>query len=217
MQVWQPETVDQALAMLAEPGAVAARAPLLARAVPDVAVVGVRRLATIGGKAGWEAGSLLPALLALDARVVATGGTVALADWLAEPAGVVLWVKVPAQGPGAWLWRRVGYRAAFSRAALVIAGSSGGARIAAGGGPGRPQRLTGVEAALATGAADAEVRVAVKQGLIAPDCAPRRGVWRRRVAGNAVVAGVPALAPCAASTGTTACGATAGGAALADG
>jgi len=252
MQVWQPGTVDEAVAMVAEPGAVAvaggtalnlvcslgtpkpaalvalgrvvpagiedagdglrigagvtldslarsgvvaARVPLLARAVQDVAAEGVRRLATLGGQVGWGAGCLLPALLALDARVVGTGGMVGLADWLAAPKGVILWIEVPAQASGAWVWRKVGYRAAFSPAALVVAGAGGGARIAAGGGPVRPQRLPGVEAALAAGAPDTELQLAVEQGLIAPDCALRTGAWRRRVAGNAVVAGFRGLPP----------------------
>lgn len=252
MEVWQPETVDQALAMLAEPGAVAVaggtalnlvwslgvprpmalvslvrvlpagiedsdtglrigaattldtlarshavtvRVPLLARAVQDVAAEGVRRLATIGGQVGWGAGCLLPALIALDARVVGTDGTVGLADWLAAPQGVILWIEVPAQAPGTWVWRKVGYRAAFSPAALVVAGAGGGRRLAVGGGPVRPQRLVGAEAALAAGASDAEVRIAVEQGLVAPDCALRTGAWRRRVAGAAVVAGFRGLPP----------------------
>lgn len=257
MEVWHPETVDEALDLLARPGAravaggtalnldwaggkarpaalvslarlglggvemqgdvlqigaavpldslarsevVAEALPLLARALGDVGAEGVRRLATLGGQVGWGAGCLLPALLVLGARLgVATPGgakDIRLADWLAAPVGLVLRVDLPAQEPGAhWSWRKVGYRAAFTPSALVVASADGpgGVRLASGGGPVRPHRLATAERALAEGAPDADLRAAVEDALDAPDCPFRSGRWRRRVAGNAVLVALRGL------------------------
>lgn len=180
------------LAALGEDPALARAAPLLVRALGDVAAPGVRRLATIGGQVGWGAGCLLPALLALDARVGVSGGAVVpLADWLAAPDGLVLWIDLPPTAPEArWIWRKIGLRAAFTPSVIVVAGVVGpqGARLAAGGGVVRPQRLPGAEAAVPFGAE--AVRAAVLAEIEAPGCAFRSGAYRARVAAGALAAGL---------------------------
>lgn len=106
---------------------VAGHLPLLACALRDVAAPSVRRLATLGGQLGWGNGCLLPALLALGARVGHTTEQgprdTPLAQWLAAPAGLVLWLDVPVQPVGArWCWRKVGLRAAFTPSIIAVAG-----------------------------------------------------------------------------------------------
>lgn len=184
------------LQMIAEAGL-----PLLSQAAGQVAAPGVRRLGTLGGQIGWGAGCLLPALLALDARLRTTAGDLALADWLARPEGLVLAVSFGLPGAGQRLiWRKIGLRAALTPAMLVVAGIATprdgaltGLRLAAGGGVVPPQRLRAAEAALDGLPPDAAtIAAAVGAALQAPDCALRSAAWRRRVAGAAFAA---ALAP----------------------
>ncbi len=181
--------------------AVAQAAPLLARAVLDVGAPGVRRLGTLGGQLGWGAGCLLPALLALGARVRTEEQSVPLADWLAAPGRLALGIELPAQDPGPWAWRKVGLRAAFTPAVIAVAGAGG--RLAAGGGVVRPQRLHTAEAALAAGAPDADLAVSIEAELEAPDCAFRSAAYRRRVAARALLAGLRGIAPAAAAAAPT--------------
>lgn len=177
---------------------VARALPLLARAVGDVAAPGVRRLGTIGGQIGWGAGCLLPALLALGADVecAAPDGSrarVPLGDWLAAPHGLVLAVVIPPQSPGArWCWRKVGLRAAFTPSVIAVGGVAGsdGARMAAGGGAVRPQRLPEAEALFDAGADDAVLGAAIMAELDVPDCALRSARYRRRVAASALMQGL---------------------------
>jgi CO/xanthine dehydrogenase Mo-binding subunit/CO/xanthine dehydrogenase FAD-binding subunit len=188
---------------LARDAGVAVALPLLARAVADVAAPGVRRLATLGGQAGWGAGCLLPALLALEADIEIADATgearMYLGDWLAAPRGLILGFCVPLQPDGPWTWRKTGLRAGFTPSMIAVAGiaAADGLRLAAGGGPVRPQRLTAAEAA---GLADPEaLRAAIAATLDAPDCPFRNAAWRRAVAARALVIGLtgdlPPVAP----------------------
>ncbi|MDJ1006318.1 MAG: molybdopterin-dependent oxidoreductase [Paracoccaceae bacterium] len=170
-------------------------APLLARAVRDIGAPGIRRLATLGGQIGWGAGCLLPALLALDARVFAAGSTdpvdMPLADWLAAPDGLVLSVTVPPQAPDAtWTWRKIGLRAAFTPSVIAVAGlrSEASAALGAGGGPVPPRRLPVSEAAVAEG--PEALRLALEAEIEAPDCIHRTGRYRARVAAAALTRGL---------------------------
>lgn len=177
---------------------VAARVPLLARALRDVAAPPVRRLATIGGQVGWGVGCLLPALLALGARVghATEEGQfdTPLAHWLAAPAGLVLWLDVPVPPTGTrWCWRKVGLRAAFTPSIIAVAGvlpPSGGARLAAGGGAVRPQVLAASAAALDAGADTPALLTLLADEIVAPDCALRSGAYRKHVGAAALVAGL---------------------------
>jgi CO/xanthine dehydrogenase Mo-binding subunit/CO/xanthine dehydrogenase FAD-binding subunit len=185
------------LATLEASAEVARDAPLLARALSDVAAPAVRRLATLGGQIGWGNGCLVPALLALSARVghVTASGeeACALAEWLAAPSGILLWVELPRQPDGVrWCWRKIGLRAAFTPAVIAVAGVSGskGSILTVGGGVVRPQRLLAAAEALDRGAGAKELWAAVMAGIDVPDCAFRSGQYRARVAAGALVAGL---------------------------
>ncbi|MGP9789566.1 molybdopterin cofactor-binding domain-containing protein [Roseinatronobacter sp. NSM] len=177
---------------------VAAHLPLLARALRDVAAPPVRRLATLGGQVGWGNGCLLPALLALGARVghatQAGQFDIPLAQWLAAPAGLVLWLDVPVQARNArWCWRKVGLRAAFTPSIIAVAGvirPTYGTRLAAGGGAVRPQVLTASATALDKGADMPTLRTLLENEIDAPDCAFRSGAYRKHVGAGALVAGL---------------------------
>ena len=177
---------------------VAGHLPLLACALRDVAAPSVRRLATLGGQLGWGNGCLLPALLALGARVGHTTEQgprdTPLAQWLAAPAGLVLWLDVPVQPVGArWCWRKVGLRAAFTPSIIAVAGvmcPSHGARLAAGGGAVRPQGLPASATALESGADMPTLRTLLANEIDAPDCPFRSGAYRKRVGAAALVAGL---------------------------
>lgn len=84
--------------------------PILRDAALGMANRNVRNAATVGGNLGAarSCSSLVPALLVLDARVRIHGAeeTRPLADWLAEPSGIVTYVEIPA-APG--------LRAAYAR------------------------------------------------------------------------------------------------------
>ena len=189
--------------------AVARAAPLLCRAVQTVAAPAVRMLASLGGNVAGRAGCCLPALLALDASLdlLSEAGRrrVALADWLSrapDPASLILAITVPAQPEGApATLRKVGLRAAFSPSVVGVAGLLhldrgviAAARLAAGGGPVRPQRLLRSEAILAGLPPEAVDWVGLHAALLAeieaPDDGLRSAGYRRRVAANALVAGL---------------------------
>ncbi|NLJ47797.1 MAG: hypothetical protein GX430_14710 [Treponema sp.] len=76
---------------------------ILREAALGMANRNVRNAATVGGNLGAarSCSSLIPAFLVLDARVRIHGTPEPrpLADWLAEPAGIVTWVEIPA-APG---------------------------------------------------------------------------------------------------------------------
>ena len=197
------------LAEIEADATVARLAPLLGRAVRTVAAPAVRSLASLGGNVAGRTGCCLPALLALDAalEILTAAGRerVALADWLgraADPASLLLAVTLPPQPEGApTTLRKVGLRAAFSPSVIGVAGLLsldhgviGAARLAAGGGPVRPQRLPRSEALLAgrpPGAVDwAGLHAALLAEIDAPDDSLRSARYRRLAAANALVAGL---------------------------
>ncbi|MCY1641488.1 molybdopterin cofactor-binding domain-containing protein [Methylorubrum sp. SL192] len=186
---------------------VARRAPLLSRAVRTVAAPAVRSLASLGGNVAGRTGCCLPALVALDAAldILTAAGRerVALADWLgqaARPASLILAVTVPEQPEGSpATLRKVGLRAAFSPSVIGVAGLLpldggviGAARLAAGGGPVRPQRLPRSEALLAGRSLAAIDWAGLHAELLAEIDAPgddlRSARYRRWAAANALVA-----------------------------
>lgn len=131
--------------------------PLLADLLPEVAGPAVRNSATIGGNVAGGAGCLLPILLALDAEleILTAGERVRqeLTDYLAhrDPRALIVSVRIPP----AWLGQcgfqeKVGYRHRFSPSVIGVAGrwtldSLGRIerlRLAVGGGPNSPRRLT---------------------------------------------------------------------------
>ncbi|MRI53623.1 aldehyde oxidase [Methylobacterium sp. DB1607] len=197
------------LAEIEADATVARLAPLLGRAVRTVAAPAVRSLASLGGNVAGRTGCCLPALLALDAalEILTAAGRerVALVDWLgraADPASLLLAVTLPPQPEGApTTLRKVGLRAAFSPSVIGVAGLLsldhgviGAARLAAGGGPVRPQRLPRSEALLAgrpPGAVDwAGLHAALLAEIDAPDDSLRSARYRRLAAANALVAGL---------------------------
>ncbi|MBT9385185.1 molybdopterin-dependent oxidoreductase [Pseudooceanicola sp. CBS1P-1] len=178
--------------------------PLLSEALRDVAAPGIRRMGTLGGQIGFGAGCLMPALLVLGAQLETTEGPRALAEYLAEPRGLILSVAIrPADRHG---WRKTGLRAAFSPAiltsafALKMKGSRiSMAHLAVGGGPVPPRRLAGTEAWLAgqdpaTLDPDA-LRARIEAEVQAPDCAFRSARYRRRIAANALAFGITGQLP----------------------
>lgn len=169
--------------------------PMLSAALADIAAPSVRSLGTIGGQVGWGAGCLLPALLVLDGSARTTEGDMPLADYLADPRGIVLSLSLTLPAPGARLvWRKEGLRAAFSPAMLVVAGVADdrGLRLAAGGGVVPPQRLTGAEGA----ALDHDTLVAAIEAAFAPPACPwRSAAWRRTAAARALAQGLAPPAP----------------------
>lgn len=197
------------LAEIEADAGIARLAPLLRAAAATVAAPTVRSLASLGGNVAGRTGCCLPALLALDATLeilTADGpGRVALKDWLREPAApgsLILAVTVTAQPEGSpATLRKVGLRAAFSPSVVGVAGLlrlDGGviaaARLAAGGGPVRPQRLIRSEALL-TGLSPEAVdwpglHACLVGEIEAPDDAVRSARYRRLAAANALVAGL---------------------------
>jgi len=133
--------------------AVRAGAPLLASACGEIAAMGVRHLATLGGNVGWRFGDTLAPLFALDAGAeLADGRTVPLAEVLHHdplPLVVALWVDTRTAH-----WRSVfekaGHRAAFSpsRLTLAIVDGPDGVRLAAVGAGLAARRLRAAERAL---------------------------------------------------------------------
>lgn len=123
--------------------AVAGRLPVLADAIGNVAALGVRHMATIGGNLAWGAGDLLPLLLALDARLVMADGRAVPVDSRVEElrdGGLIVAVDVPLP-TGPVVFEKVGRRAAFSPSLVTVAAVAGadGVRCAIGGGPVPPQ------------------------------------------------------------------------------
>lgn len=184
---------------------VASTCPLLTEAARRVGAVSIRNRATIGGNIGWRTGCLLPALLALDARVelVELAGTrvVPLCDWLKASSALALVtaVLIPRQPGGRAVYHKIGLRAAFTPSVIAVAGVleiDGGrvtaARLAVGGGTVRPARLPGVEARLmGLAVADIDwhaVRSTLVEAIDAPDDDLRSARYRKRAGANALVA-----------------------------
>lgn len=166
--------------------------PLLSEATADVAAPGVRRLATVGGTVAWGAGCLVPALLALRAEAETTAGWLPLSAYLAAPAGLLLSFRFPEPGADATLvWRKIGFRAAFSPAVIVASGVRDGARLtlAVGGGPVRPALLSGAAAALVEESDPAVWDRTLRAAIDAPACALRSADYRSGAAARAFVHG----------------------------
>ena len=173
--------------------------PLLSEACADVAAPNIRRLATLGGNLAWGKGCLIPALIALDAQVETTIGTMPVLDYLAAPQGVVLSITLcPLEQS---VWRKVGLRAAFTASIIASAASMhlvGGkiaqVRLAVGGGVTPPQRLRSVEDWLLGqrpyDVSPEELESRLQATISAPDCAFRTSRYRKRVAARALRVGM---------------------------
>ncbi len=186
--------------------------PLLAAAVRSTAGPAVRNLGTFGGNIAGRTGCLLPALLALDARLEiaspARRTNVPLAQWLADApgTGLIEALIVPAPPVDArWTHRKVGLRAAFTPSMAGVAGLIGTAdgrvvlaRLAASGG-GEAVRLGGAEAMLAGRLLDeiewAALHAAIVEEAPAIDDAWRSARYRRAVIANALVFGLRGTLP----------------------
>lgn len=186
--------------------------PLLAAAVCSTAGPAVRNLGTFGGNIAGRTGCLLPALLALDARleIASPSGRseVPLAQWLADAPGTALIEAVIVQAPpeaARWTHRKVGLRAAFTPSMAGVAGLVGTAdgrvvlaRLAASGG-GEAARLGHAEAMLAGQVFDeidwAALHAAIIEEAPAIDDAWRSARYRRAVIANALVFGLSGKLP----------------------
>ena len=171
-----------------ESAAVAEVAPILAAAAREIGALQIQARGTIGGNLGTSSpvGDSLPALLALDARIVlrSSGGvrTVPYADYCTGYRTTVLaadelieCVRIPAPHAGAkQMWRKVGTRRAQSiskvMAAAVLRVENGvfaEARIGLGAVANRPIRAAGAEAALLGAAPGPEAASAASAALAA--------------------------------------------------
>lgn len=196
------------LAALEKEPLVARHLPMLLAAIRVTSAPTIRDLGTIGGNIAGRRGCLIPALLALGARIeiarAAGRRVLSLEDWLAEPAdpaSLVLALHVPSQQEDArWTYRKIGLRAAFTPSVIDVAGliefdgdRIATVRLAVGGGIVTPARLTRAEALLAGSGKDATDWSALHRLLEAevavPDDASRSGRYRRKAAANALVAG----------------------------
>jgi carbon-monoxide dehydrogenase medium subunit len=152
---------------------VQAVAPALQEAARCIAAPSVRYLATLGGNIASGFGDILPALLVYDAELISFDGkfmtTLPLTEWLnnhwsgMKPAAdLVAELRIsPARRENPLtdrleIFRKVGRREAFTPSLVTVAISASideehrfrEVRIAAGGGSGRPQRLTRAEVML---------------------------------------------------------------------
>ena len=186
--------------------------PLLAVAVRATAGPAVRNLGTLGGNVAGRTGCLLPALLALDARLEiasqAGRAIVPLAQWLADApcVGLIEAVIVPPLPAAArWTHRKVGLRTAFTPNVAGVAGLIETAddrviivRLAASGG-GEVVRLGHAEALLTDQMFSridwAELHAAVVEEVPAIDGAWRSARYRRTVIANALVFGLGGSLP----------------------
>lgn len=203
------------LAALERDGAVSEKLPMLLSAVRVTAAPSVRNIGTIGGNVGGRRGCLIPALLALDARLdIARTGVrqrVSLVDWLAagrDPDCIIEAVAVPlSPEPARWTYRKVGLRQAFTPAVVDVAGrlsvSDAGrvvdCRMAVGGGAIAAMRLFEVEAMVNGEVLDAvdwrRVHEALVESTRAPEDVFRSIRYRRVVAANALVHGLGGRLP----------------------
>ena len=125
---------------------VAGRFPLLSDAVGQIAAIGVRHAATIGGNLNWMSGDLIPLFLALDAHFIgADGRAIPLVARLTQPPADFLATAVEMTLPdGPVIFEKIGRRAAFSPSLVTVAAAATerGIRCAIGGGPVPPQAIT---------------------------------------------------------------------------
>ncbi|ARN21067.1 FAD binding domain-containing protein [Piscinibacter gummiphilus] len=136
--------------------AVRAGAPLLVSACGEIAAIGVRHLATLGGNVGWRYGDALAPLLVLDAGAeLADGRVVPLLDVFTQdplPLVVALWIDTRTARERS-VFEKAGHRAAFSpsRLTLAIVDGPDGTRLAAVGAGLAARRLRAAERALQHG------------------------------------------------------------------
>lgn len=154
-------------------GDLRAVAPALQEAARCIAAPSIRNLATLGGNIASGFGDILPALLVYDAEMISFDGKfmtgLPLVQWLNNhwsgmkaAAELVAEIRIsPARREHPLtdrleIFRKVGRREAFTPSLVTIAISAAidtehrfhEVRIAAGGGSGRPQRLSKAEALL---------------------------------------------------------------------
>lgn len=147
-------------------------APAIQEAVKSIAAPAVRNLATLGGNIASGFGDILPALLIYDAEIVSYGGECltiqSITDWLnsrwegvSQATDIVAEIRIPFAGERLnvsklEVYRKVGRREAFTPSLVTVGMTAtidtgrrlSSVRIAAGGGSGRPQRLTTAESIL---------------------------------------------------------------------
>ncbi|MFZ4809330.1 MAG: FAD binding domain-containing protein [Hyphomicrobiaceae bacterium] len=126
-----------------------ARIPQMSALLDDIAALGVRHLATLGGNVAWGSGDLIPMLMTLDARIETPDGEHGPTD--IPPHVLILAVRIP-KTPRIEVTEKVGYRAAFSPSLVTVALAASrvdrrltNLRVAIGGGVTKPQRLLAVE------------------------------------------------------------------------
>lgn len=197
------------LADLLRAPVVAAELPLLAEGLEKVAGPSIRNRATLGGNIAAMNGCLLPALLALDAKLewLEQDGAVQLSleHWLSRHSteGVLTRITLPIQPPGErWTFRKIGLRAAFTPSIINVAArlSVGQkeeinvARLAVGGGAVSPARLREAEALLEgcvlSGVNWLRLHECLVDIIEAPSDAFRSRDYRKKVAANAMVYGL---------------------------
>ncbi|MBR9862142.1 MAG: molybdopterin-dependent oxidoreductase [Rhodobacteraceae bacterium] len=177
--------------------------PLLSDACRDMAAPNIRRLGTLGGNLAWRKGCLVPALIALDALITTTNGSMPVLEYLSAPDGLVLSITLrPLEGGQIQsTWRKVGLRQAFTGSVIATAGmmslrdnTIAQIRLAAGGGATPAQRLTSVEDWLVGQNLHAIDQTILRQRLddaiIAVDCPFRTASYRRKVAAASLAAGL---------------------------
>jgi carbon-monoxide dehydrogenase medium subunit len=155
--------------------ALAARWPALAALLGQVGALGVRNLATLGGNIAWGAGDLLPALLALEARLNTPDGQFAIAA--RPPGALILGVEIP-PAPAFLFIEKAGFRATFSPSLVTVAAAAGfdgagrfaAVRIALGGGPNTPGRIAAAEALVAGRTPDAIGATALAAAVAETGC-----------------------------------------------
>ncbi len=190
------------LADLSSNPVVTQNAPLLSRAVADVAGPSVREMGTLGGNIGWGMGCLLPALLALGADVIVANAdgqkTIELKDQLGSTdPGVLVAIHIPKRPSAQWTWHKTGLRAAFTPGIIAVAGQwrqTGGKLhdvcLAAGSGATPPQRISTIEKLIEgtdpTNLAQEQVEAAIH----APSDILRTGAYRKRVGAAALLVGL---------------------------
>ncbi|MCD2172441.1 molybdopterin cofactor-binding domain-containing protein [Rhizobium sp. C4] len=189
--------------------AISGHVPLLHDALSKVAGPSIRNRATLGGNIAGMTGCLLPALIALDARLewlTLDGPTeMDIAQWLAmhPKDGILTRILLPLQGQNErWLFRKIGLRAAFTpsviNAAARLSTSAEGdildARLTVGGGIVPPTRLRQAEALLNGSNLKAinwrALHDCLMETISAPTDAFRSADYRKRIAANAIVHGL---------------------------
>jgi len=170
------------------------RVPQLVQLLDDVAALGIRHLATLGGNIAWPSGDLAPLLLCLGASLETSAGEYAI-DKL-PPRTLILAARIP--GPPCIAFaEKVGYRAAFSPSLVTVALAAAvegtrlaSVKVAVGGGSTRPQRLTSVERQLAEVDIDRldtnAIRALVEETALCPTDDDATGAHRRAVAARVI-------------------------------